>query len=75
VYYLESTAWVRGRNWAGRVAAKVGTAKPWPPYEGRAAAIARERVADLEPGGDERILDALARACHTAAAKRWNQLR
>lgn len=70
LYYQKTTAWARGEGWAKSVAAKVGTAKPWPPFEGRAAEIARLKVHDLERN-DPRIADALARECHAFAAKTW----
>lgn len=63
----------RGEQWARRVAGMVGTAVDWPPYEGRAASIARRQVAHLS--SDDRIADALARECHAFAARTWAKLR
>lgn len=72
-FYQRTTAWIRGEDWAKSVAARVGTAKPWPAFGGDAEAIARRKVRDLA-GGDERIADMLARACHEYAATTWKKL-
>jgi hypothetical protein len=73
LFWNAGTAALRGRRWASEVAAKVGTAKTWPPFEGRAAEIARRRVTDID--SDPGIREAFARRCHAAAAERWDELR
>lgn len=45
--------------------------KPWPPYSGRAAAIASRLVAGLAA---QPRLDQLARICHWRAGLRWEAL-
>jgi hypothetical protein len=62
-----------GDRWARWVAAKVGTERDWPAYEGKCADIARRKVASLSQ--DEGVLEALARRCHAQAAWRWGQIR
>jgi hypothetical protein len=74
LYYQSSTAWVRGENWAKSVAARVGTDRPWPPYEGKVVDIARSKIKD-SASGDERITDALARECHRFAERTWEKIR
>jgi hypothetical protein len=61
----------RGDTWAGAVARRRPRARgtPWPVYEGKAAAIARGKVADL--GIDPRLIDALARICNEQAGRAW----
>jgi hypothetical protein len=71
---LQSTAWCRGEVWAKRVALQVTTDQPWPPFEGRCAALAREKVRDLERH-DERIHEVLARECHAFAGRTWAKIR
>jgi hypothetical protein len=74
VYWLGGAARCRGEDWAKAVAAKVGTGQDWPPYEGRCAEIARERVAYLDRE-DRGVNDALAREAHEQAAYTWAKLR
>jgi hypothetical protein len=73
LYYLGSTAHVRGEDWAARVAAAGHADKPWPPYEGRAADIARRLVRDIGRD-DEATWSALAIRCHAGAASAWARL-
>jgi hypothetical protein len=73
MFWNAGTAAVRGRRWANETAAKVGTAKPWPPFEGKARDIALRWVRDID--GDPRVSEAFARRCHAAAAERWEDLR
>jgi len=70
LFQLRPMTRARGEDWARAVAAKHGLGRPWPRYEGDAAAAARKRVVDLERR-DERIVDALARDCHAWAAHQW----
>lgn len=70
---LGGVAEARGIWWAERVARKVPCNRQWPPYEGRAAARARELVGNLTR--DPRLLEALAVKCAKGAARRWGQLR
>lgn len=44
-------------------------AKPWPPYEGRAAELARAKVADLTR--DPKLREQLAVELAAWAARRW----
>jgi hypothetical protein len=73
MFWLEGTAALRGRLWAIRVSKKVPVNRPWPPYEDRCAELARKRVADIV--SDAGTVDALARACHAAAAETWERIR
>ena len=41
----------RGSFWAASVARQVGTAKDWPPFEGKARTIALRHVRDLASNG------------------------
>jgi hypothetical protein len=61
----------RGDTWAAAVARRRPRARgtPWPAYAGRAAVIARGKVADL--GADPRLIDALARVCNEQAGRAW----
>jgi hypothetical protein len=63
----------RGGQWAKRVAAQVGTERDWPPYEGKAADIARRLVSTIDR--DEGVREELARLCHAHAAWWWERLR
>jgi len=60
-----------GAAWAVFVRGQVDVRKPWPPYEGRAEAIALRLVAGLaaEPRRSE-----LARICYWRAGLRWEAL-
>src|SRR3569832_2842784 len=62
----------RGDNWAISVAARVARRDPWPAYEGRARALARQKVDDL--GDDHRLRELLARTCYDQAVRRWSAL-
>ncbi len=50
-------------------AAAIATRQPWPAHDGRAAAIARRKVADLTR--DRRLVELLAAELARWAAKRW----
>ena len=69
---LLGTAGCRGAVWADDVARKVGTARAWPEYRGKALAIAIGKVLDLTR--DARARDGLARHCHKRAGERWLEL-
>lgn len=58
---LLSTAGCRGRYWAADVIAAVGHERPWPPFAGKARAIALRKIADL--GGDDVTREARALYC------------
>lgn len=70
---LRGVAACRGDVWAESVAARTKRSRltPWPAHEGRAAAIARRKVADLT--GDPRLLDRLAAELARAAARCWSR--
>ncbi len=51
------------------VARRYPLARPWPPYEGKAAALARAKVTDLAT--DLSLLDRLARELAHWAARWW----
>jgi hypothetical protein len=74
VYYLGSTAHVRGEDWAARVAAAGHADKPWPVYEGKSEEIARRLVRNIGRD-DEATLSALAQRCHASAAAAWGRLK
>jgi hypothetical protein len=60
-------------TWAQEVAAALpSSTNPWPPYEGKAAAIARRKVAGLSR--DARVTEALAVACWEHA-RSWGEKR
>jgi hypothetical protein len=44
----------------------------WPPFDGKAAAIARRKVEGLT--ADEKLLEQLAERCWQEAARRWAML-
>lgn len=72
---LVGAAACRGHVWAERAFGQLrGRApQPWPAYEfERPRAIALRVVHDL--ARDERALEALARAAHAQAARRWAEL-
>jgi hypothetical protein len=73
MFWLGGTAALRGRLWAQRVAQLVPVDRPWPPYEGRCAELARKQVAGI--CSDDGRIEALARACHARAAEAWEQIR
>jgi hypothetical protein len=60
-----------GEAWALFVCGQVDVRKPWPPFSGRAAAIALRLVAGLaaEPRRSE-----LAKICHWRAGLKWEAL-
>lgn len=72
---LTSTAWRRGEHWAETVAERRPEllARPWPPLEGRCAAIAARRVADLSL--DPRVLERLRSDLDARSRKRWEAIR
>jgi hypothetical protein len=63
------TAGARGAHWAAEVIRRVGRARPWPPFEGKARAIALRKVADL--GGDVDVLEARALHCWERAKETY----
>lgn len=63
------TAGARGAHWAADVIRRVGRARPWPPFEGKARAIALRKVADL--GGDAVTREARARHCWERAKEEY----
>lgn len=68
---LRGAAACRGERWASTVGERkpMLRAKPWPAYEGRAAAIALRKVADLTR--DPKLREQLAVELATWAARRW----
>jgi len=60
-----------GAAWAVFVRRQLDVRKPWPAYEGRAAAIAMRLVEKLAP---EPRRSELARICHWRAGLRWEAL-
>lgn len=73
--HLRGTARARGMAWAQHVATTIPPpSRPWPAFEGRAAAIATRKVTDIA-AGDERLLAALARECWADAARWWERQR
>ncbi len=60
-----------GAAWAVFVRRQLDVRKPWPAYEGRAAAIALRLVEKLAP---EPRRSELARICHWRAGLRWEAL-
>jgi hypothetical protein len=60
-----------GAAWAVFVRGQIDVRQPWPPYSGRAAAIAVRLVAALAP---EPRRSELARICHSRAGLRWEAL-
>jgi hypothetical protein len=67
---LRGAAMVRGGRWAERVARVCPRDKPWPPYEGKTADIARKWVRDMTT--EPQLREMLAKACHEGAAEEWN---
>ncbi len=67
---LRGVAQCRGEAWAWTVAESVARRDPWPPHEGRPAAIAARKVADLTD--DPRLRELLATELARAAARRWS---
>jgi hypothetical protein len=66
------TAGARGAHWAADVIRALGDARPssWPPFEGKARAIALRKVADL--GGDQATREARARHCWERARETYD---
>jgi len=60
-----------GAAWAVFVRGQVDVRQPWPPFSGRAAAIALRLVAALAP---EPRRSELARICHWRAGLKWEAL-
>jgi hypothetical protein len=60
-----------GAAWAMFVRGQLDARRPWPPFAGRAAAIALRLVAGLAP---EPRRSELARICHWRAGLRWESL-
>ncbi|MGH9884652.1 MAG: hypothetical protein ACREBE_03940 [bacterium] len=60
-----------GVAWAIFVRGQLDVRRPWPPFTGRAAAIAPRLVAGLAPEPRRREL---ARICHWRAGLRWESL-
>jgi hypothetical protein len=66
------TAALRGELWADRVRTQLGRhVPPWPPFEGKALAIALRLVGGLDR--DERVNEALAERCWAVARRRWEK--
>jgi hypothetical protein len=63
------TAGARGAHWGAGVARRIGSSRPWPPFEGKARAIALRKVADL--GGDDVTREARARHCWGRAKEEY----
>lgn len=70
---LMSTAGCRGHFWAAEVARKVGTARDWPPFDGKARLIALRKVDDR--GGDAATKERRAFHCWRWAEFEWGRLR
>lgn len=71
---LRGTARARGYAWGEKIARQLGpTAPPWPPFSGRAKAIALAKVAEL--AADRRLIDRLAAHCWADAERRYEKLR
>lgn len=68
---LRGVAARRGAAWADYVRRHVHGSRAWPPHEGRAAELARTKVADL--ARDPQLLELLAVELARWAAKRWGQ--
>jgi hypothetical protein len=69
--HLRGVASCRGEVWAARVARETSTSQPWPAHAGRAADIARRKIADLTR--DPRLAERLAAELARGAARRWRQ--
>jgi len=69
--HLRGVAACRGERWALTVAARCPRlrGRPWPAYDGRAAELARRKVADLTR--DDRLRELLAVELAAWAARRW----
>lgn len=74
IMWLGGVASCRGGCWADRVARSRPDllGQPWPPYEGRAAELARKQVADLS--SDPRLIERFAVLANESAARRWREL-
>jgi hypothetical protein len=69
---LRGGALAGGVTWARRVAQVLrGCERPWPAYEGKAAAVARRR----QQHEDSRLAEAQARAYYDGARAEWERLR
>jgi len=69
---LSGAARARGMRWAEAVHKKAPAPRPWPAYDGRAADIARRKVAGLST--HDLVLELLAQACWSEAGRRWGQV-
>ena len=67
---LRGVGATRGEAWAVKVAKVSRRSEPWPAHEGKAAEIARRKVADLT--SDPRLAELLAAELALWAAKRWS---
>lgn len=72
--WFSGMACSRGITWAESVARRDRSLlqRPWPAHEGRAAALARDKVADLSR--DPKVIERLAMELSERAAKRWREL-
>lgn len=70
---LRGVAATRAHVWAEKVARLAPSAQPWPAHEGRAADIARRKVADLTR--DPRLAEMLAAELARYAAITWTRRR
>jgi hypothetical protein len=68
LYHLTGTAEARGINWANRLRIKA-PGQPWVETP-RMLIVARRQIADLA-GSDERLAEALTRACVDAAKRAY----
>ena len=68
---LRGTSACRGEVWAQRVAQVIDRKRPWPSHDGKAAAIARDKVADLAI--DPRLREELAAELARWAARWWTK--
>ena len=68
---LRGVAACRGEVWAMDVARRAPAPRPWPAFEGKAAALALGKVGDLTP--DPGLADRLARELAHWAARWWSR--
>jgi hypothetical protein len=74
IMWFSGMACSRGIAWAESVARRDAQLlrRPWPVHDGRAAELARGKVADLSR--DPRVIDRLAVDVTERAARRWREL-
>lgn len=72
--HLGGVAMSRGMRWAERVAVLINPrSMPWPPFEGKAKAIAERLVDGIS--SDDRVAGELARLCWADAERWWSMRR